>query len=282
MERKKKIMEMQEQQRRLKEEQMREKIAKLETKRAERERRIQESVEQKRQKDSQRLEAFRKVHRSLQREHMLMSEKYLPKIGEGSKQLGSRKLSASVESSASERLKAVQEEVKKRLEEKRETVERKMKDFEERMKRKEAVAEEHREERKEQAREWSQTLNLNIGKKKRKERYRRELMERKMQTIEEKQKLFEERKDLMRKERFYAKINDEMKSHYVKEALHEMALKKNWSLQRIDGIMQTFQPNIPEGPLKDKKVIENNINKVLADPFHSASKSKMSVAAKKN
>ena len=217
----------------------------------------------KRQKDNEHLAAVKKnVH----------SERTLRKYTAGKGMDASRTVSGSPSKrSITDKLKAVQEEAKKKLDEKRAVMNEKMVAFDERMKKKEEYDKMSAEEKKELARQWAETLQMNVRKKKLKETYKRESLEEKLKQQQEKQKVLEEHQKILKKERFYAKITNEMKAHYVKEALHDMALKKDWSLDRIDNIMETFQPVLQEGPEKDEKAIENNINKVLKDPFYQIS-----------
>jgi len=268
-------LQMQEKQRLDKEARMKEKLARIESKNRQKEEALQGAIEKKRQHEMNRFNNFKQNYESVQMERQIMNEQYLLKANKTSKLSGtniSRRNSHSSGCSPDEKLKIVQEEAKKRQEEKKSRIGQKMDAFHKRMKKKDEEAEKCMEERKEQAREWTQTLKINVSKKKKKDEYRRELMETKLKAIEKKQRLYEEHKDLMRKERFYAKISNEMKAHYIKEALHDMSLKKNWSLEKLENIMTTFQPTIQEGVMKDKKQLDNNINKVLADPFHAPSK----------
>lgn len=77
---------------------------------------------------------------------------------------------------------------------------------------------------------------------------------------------------MLKTERFYAKISDEMKNYYMKEALQEMAITKSWSIDKLDKIMHIFEPKLQDAVIKDKNAIHQNIMKVLTDPFYSTSK----------
>eukprot|EP00831_Metopus_contortus_P075486 TRINITY_DN69258_c0_g1_i1.p2 TRINITY_DN69258_c0_g1~~TRINITY_DN69258_c0_g1_i1.p2 ORF type:complete len:150 (+),score=42.68 TRINITY_DN69258_c0_g1_i1:123-572(+) len=84
---------------------------------------------------------------------------------------------------------------------------------------------------------------------------------------------FDKQKGFISQERFYAKINNEMKGHLISEAFHNMSLKKNYSLKEIEDIMHTFHAEIPDE--MDEKALRRNINKVLAGPSTTSNYSKM-------
>lgn len=75
-----------------------------------------------------------------------------------------------------EKAKLVQKEALKVLEEKKKQLSEKMMSFNRRMKENERKLQERQDERKEQSRQWYQTLKLNVSKKKKKESYRRKLL----------------------------------------------------------------------------------------------------------
>eukprot|EP01022_Parablepharisma_sp_SALTPOND_P031232 TRINITY_DN78_c1_g1_i1.p2 TRINITY_DN78_c1_g1~~TRINITY_DN78_c1_g1_i1.p2 ORF type:complete len:457 (+),score=110.75 TRINITY_DN78_c1_g1_i1:11636-13006(+) len=271
IDRKNKILEQQEQERKEKERRLKEKIAKIEARMKFKEKSMLTTIETKKYKENEKLSLVRENYRSVQLKRNQKSEKLL----ETSRLSGQiRKAAESVSKmSTADKLRMVQDEAKKKLEEKRAYLNKKMAEFDERMRKKQEDEKMNADERKELAREWAETLKLNLEKKKRKDLYKREILEDKLKKLQEKQKTFEENQKLMKKERFYAKITNEMKAHYVKEALHGMALKKNWSLDKIETIMGIFQPTIQEAVHKDVKAINSNINKVLKDPFCSTSNS---------
>jgi len=268
MERKKKIYEKQEAARLEKEKKWKEKIEKINERVQNKEKSTMSIIEQKKYRENEKFEIIKRNHESLKEIHEQKSQKIL----EASKlPIVTRRQSDITKLSSSEKLKTVQDEAKKRLEEKREMLNKKMAAFDERMKKKQEYEKMSQEERRELARQWAETLKINLSKKKNKDEYRRETLEEKLKRQQEKQKSYDEHQKIMAKERFYAKISNEMKTHYVKEALHEMSLKKNWSLERIEEIMDIFQPEIQDGVHKDRKKIDNGIKHVLKDPFHETS-----------
>jgi hypothetical protein len=168
-----------------------------------------------------------------------------------------------------EKMRVVQEEAQRVLEERKGSLVQKMEAFKERMQQKERSMFTQQEERKEQTRQWTQTLELNLRKKERKDTYRRQLLEQKIKSINTKHKLLGETKQTLLAERFYTKVNNEMKHYYVNEALQTMALTKNWSISKLDTIMHIFQPQLSSAVVQDSKQIQSKINRLLTDPFYS-------------
>eukprot|EP00826_Nyctotherus_ovalis_P063372 TRINITY_DN928_c0_g1_i2.p1 TRINITY_DN928_c0_g1~~TRINITY_DN928_c0_g1_i2.p1 ORF type:complete len:210 (-),score=60.16 TRINITY_DN928_c0_g1_i2:17-646(-) len=109
------------------------------------------------------------------------------------------------------KVKAVQEEAQKRLEERQRVLSKRMAEFDERMKKKQEYERMTMEERKELSREWIETLTMNVDKKRRREEYKRQIMEEKLKKSQERQEENERMQRLYEKERFYAKISNEMK-----------------------------------------------------------------------
>ena len=254
------------------EERLKQKSAEFETQRKGIQASEQAKQDQRRQTQLQRVATQKDNLATAQLERSEKSRKYLEKALKSSKVLNedaSMRQSKHSDNDGQDKAKQVLEEGKKILDVRRSQLNQKMQAFSERMRKKEEEQALNREERREQARQWSETLHLNVGKKRRKESYRRELLEDKLKSVDQKQQMFASHKELVRKERFYAKVANEMKQHYIKESLHDMSLKKNWSLQRIQGIMSTFQPDIIQAAPADTHTLDRKINKVLTDPFYS-------------
>ena len=257
---------------------MNHKMVAIEEKKRNVQRKILMTAEELRKKEMQRLDVLKQNQEEIDRETQKRNANYLG-LTERSKKTPNSAAMKRTHSQyrpgvnmSEDRVKHVQNEAQRVLEEKKKMLNEKMEAFSSRMREKEKRLEEKKEVQKEQARQWSQTLKLNVHKKKRKEHYRKTLLEQKIKSIENKQQVFEEHKKTLMTERFYAKINNEMKDYYVKEAIQEMAINKSWSLEKLEKIMEMFQPKLQDAVIKDKKAILRNINKVLTDPFHVVSK----------
>ena len=163
------------------------------------------------------------------------------------------------------KVKAVQEKAQKQLEESKRLLNKKMAEFDERMKRRQEYEKMTAEERKELSREWAETLTMNLEKKRRKEEYKRQMMEEKLKKLQERQEERERMQKILEKERLYTRIANEMKDYKVQEALLDMAIKKRWDIDVINSIIEAYEPNITDRV--DEKVLDESINRVLNNPF---------------
>lgn len=260
----------------MREEKMEKKMAEIERKQRNSRRRLLGSVQEMKDRETHRLEVLNQnrqgITREIQKRNANITDRPDKEQGMPKSARMSRAQShySSVRDGPEDKVRLVQSEAQRLVAARQKEFDQRMAAFNERMKEKQRVLDEKREQRQEQARQWSLTLKFNVSKKMKKECYRKRLLQQKIRSIDTKQRAFEENKKAIMAERFYTKINDEMKNFYVKEALEEMALTKNWSIVKLDMILTMFQPKLQEGLVKDKKAIQQNINKVLTDPFHQA------------
>jgi len=281
--RKQKIYEMQEKLREEKEQKVRDRMQKIEEKKRNAKEKMMRSIENMKKRDIEKVILLKQNQSELskiiqERNSKIMTDTQVKfsreQLKSASESMPNLKAKKKGRTQSQEiipvecKVKFVQENAQKLQEEKRRLLEEKMKAFSKRMAEQRKKQEEFIDIKKEQAREWSQTLKLNITKKKRKENYRKRLLTEKIQSIDNKQQLLDQQKKALMAERFYTKINNEMKNYYVKEALEEMALTKQWSIEKLDKIMKMFEPKLEEGIVKDRSKVLKKINKVLQDPFH--------------
>ena len=155
-----------------------------------------------------------------------------------------RSMDTSSKIDTKQKLESARNEAERIQEERRRYFNQRMAEFDERRRKRKEKEKLAAEERKEESREWSESLKLNLNKKKRKDEYYRKSIEQKYQNKQKRIEEYERNQKLIEKERFYAKISNDMKDYRVHEAIHDMAVTKNWSTNVIDNIVETYKPEI--------------------------------------
>jgi len=119
-------------------------------------------------------------------------------------------------------------------------------------------------ERNENAKLSKKKIEMNIKKKERKEEYKRQLLEQKIELLNNKARKLKEYQAIVTQERFYANLSNRMKVYHVQEAMNNMVMTKNWNMEKIDEIIEAYRPRLSSAKsTSDMQALQKKINKTL-------------------